>query len=153
MIGTAVNAALASGLDNIYFSHLRVNALKALKDSTHFESMILTAKRVNNIIKDQPEYRINSGLFLEKEERNLYTTYQIIHDNVLPLLAKGDFVRAQRIIFRMISSLNSFFDKVLVMDENLRFRKNRIALLQKISKLFNLIADYSLLVLEGEQTS
>ena len=104
-------------------------------------------------IKDQPEYKLNSGLFLEKEERNLYTTYQIIHDNILPLLAKGDFARAQRILFRMISSLNSFFDKVLVMDENLRIRKNRISLLQKISKLFNLIADYSLIVIEGEQTS
>jgi len=148
-----IKAALAPGIENIYFSHLRIHALKALKESAHFETMILTAKRVNNIIKDQPEYKINSGLFLEKEERNLYTTYQIIHDNILPLLAKGDFARAQRIVFRMNSSLNSFFDKVLVMDENLRLRKNRIALLQKISKLFNLIADYSLLVLGGEQTS
>ena len=147
-----IKAALAPGIENIYFTHLRVQALKALKESAHFEAMILIAKRVNNIIKDQPEYRINSGLFLEKEERDLYTTYQIIHDNIRPLVAKGDFIRAQRIIFRISSSINNFFDKVLVMDENLRFKKNRIALLQKISKLFNLIADYSLLVIEGEPT-
>jgi len=148
-----IKAALAPGIENIYFTHLRVHALKALKESAHFESVILIAKRVNNIIKDQPEYKINSELFLEKEERDLYTTYQIIHDNIRPLIAKGDFIRAQRIVFRISSSINNFFDKVLVMDENVRFKKNRIGLLQKISKLFNLIADYSLLVIEGNQTT
>ncbi|MBN2245210.1 MAG: glycine--tRNA ligase subunit beta [Candidatus Aminicenantes bacterium] len=148
-----IKAALAPGVDNIYFTYLRVQALKALKESAYYETMILIAKRVNNIIKDQPDCKINSGLFLEKEERDLYTTYQIIHDNIRPLIAKGDFIRAQRIIFRINPSINNFFDKVLVMDEDLRLRKNRIGLLQKISKLFNLIADYSLLVIEGEQTN
>ncbi len=147
-----IKAALAPGVEDIYFTYLRVQALKALKESAYYEPMILIAKRVNNIIKDQPECKINSGLFMEKEERDLFTTYQIIHDNIRPLIDKGDFIRAQRIIFRINTSINNFFDKVLVMDENLRFRKNRIGLLQKISKLFNLIADYSLLVIEGEQT-
>ena len=115
--------------------------------------MILIAKRVNNILRDQPKYRINPDLFTEKEEKELYTTFSIIKKNVLPLLAEGDYLRAQRFIFRMRSVINSFFDNVLVMAEEKRVRRNRIALLQGISHLFLQIADYSQVVVEGQNRS
>lgn len=145
-----INAALGSGLDNIYYSYLRVKALNALKESPNFEPMILIFKRVNNILKDQPSYKLNSGLLSEKEERELYTTFSIIKNNVLPLIKKGDFSQAQRIIFRMHSAINKFFDNVLVMTDEARLRRNRLALLQAISTLLIQVADYSQIVIEGE---
>lgn len=144
-----VNAALATGIDNIYFTYLKVKALDGLKDSPQFEPLIHIAKRVNNILRGQPKYKVNSEILFEKEERELYTTFTIIRDNVIPLLAAGDFPRAQKMIFRIRSSINTFFDEVMVMTENIRARKNRLALLQEISKLFFLIADYSQIVIEG----
>lgn len=148
-----VNAAVSAGIDNIYYSFHRVKALDSLKDSPNFEPLILIFKRVNNILRDQPPFRINSGLFVEKDERELYTTYCIIRDNVLPLIKKGDFSQAQRIIFRIKSSINKFFDNVLVMAEEKRIRRNRLALLQAINKLLMQVADYSQIVIEGQNSS
>lgn len=144
-----IKAALGAGIDNIYYSGLRIKALDSLNESPKFGPLILISKRVNNILRNQPPYRFNPELVREKEERELYTTLSIIKENVLSLISKGDFSQAQRILFRIRSSIDNFFDHVLVMDENLRIRRNRLALLQEISKLFLRMADYSQVVIEG----
>jgi glycyl-tRNA synthetase beta chain len=146
-----VNAALGVGIDNLYYSYLRLKALDSLKSSPQFEPMILMAKRVHNIIGGQPPGAMNADLFEEKGERELYSTFSIIKENVTPMLAKGDFSQAQKIIFRIQPSLNNFFDHVLVMAKETKLRKNRLALLQAISKILNQIADYSQVVVEGEK--
>jgi glycyl-tRNA synthetase beta chain len=142
-----VNAVMALGMDNIYHNYLRLKALDGFKDSIQFEPMILIAKRVNNILKGQPRFKINPDLLCEKEERELHTTFEILHDNVQPLVAKGDFAKAQRMVFRIRTTINSFFDCVLVMDENIKLQRNRLALLQAISLLLSQIADYSQIVI------
>jgi glycyl-tRNA synthetase beta chain len=142
-----VNAALSPGIDNIYHVYLRLKALDNLKESTHFEPMILIAKRVNNILRNQSQiYKVNSELLFEKEERELYTTFSIIRENTLEMIAQGDFLKAQRMVFRIRSSIHTFFDHVLVMADDNRLKRNRLALLQAISKLLNQIADYSQIV-------
>ncbi len=148
-----INAAVSVGIDNIYHSYLRLKALDSLKESPSFEPLIIIAKRVNNILKDQPLFKINQALLAEKEERELYTTFSIINNNVLPLISKGDFSQAQRIVFRIRSSINKFFDNVLVMADEKRMRRNRLALLQAISKLLIQVADYSQIVIEGQDFS
>ena len=144
-----VKACLAPGIENVYYSFLRLKALDGLKESAHFEPMILIAKRVNNIIRGFPPYRVNEELLEEKEERELFTAFTVVRDNVLPLISQGEFTKAQRIVFQMRSSVNDFFDHVLVMVDDKRIRRNRIALLQEISKLLSKIADYSQIVVEG----
>jgi glycyl-tRNA synthetase beta chain len=146
-----VSAALGAGLDNVYYSFLRLKALDALKKSSHFEPLILMAKRVNNILRGLPAYKVNGDLFMEKEERELFSTYAIIKENVSPLMASGDFARAQNIIFRMNPALTSFFERVLVMAKDKKVRQNRLALLQAISQLLLEMADYSEVVVEGEK--
>lgn len=145
-----VNASLSPGIENIYHTYLRLKALDNLKDSPQFEPMILIAKRVNNILRDQPRFKVNEDFLLEKQERELYTTFSIIKHNVVPLISKGDFAKAQRMIFRMRSTLDNFFDYVLVMSEDKKIRKNRLALLQEISKLLGRIADYAQVVVEKQ---
>jgi len=148
-----ISATVSVGIDNIYHSYLRLKALDSLKESPSFEPLIIVAKRVNNILKDQPLFKINQALLAEKEERELYTTFSIIKNNILPLISKGDFSQAQRIIFRVRSSINKFFDNVLVMTDEIGMRRNRLALLQAISKLLFQVADYSQIVIEGQDSS
>ena len=146
-----VGAALGPGLDQILDVELRVRALDALKSSPLFEPFILMAKRVNNILKDQPPGRVNPELLVEKEERELYSTFSIIRDNAAPMIARGDFGRAQSILFKIQPALNAFFDKVLVMAEDKKLRRNRLGLLQAINRTLSAIADYSQVVVEGEK--
>lgn len=148
-----INAALGPGMEDIYDAYLRVKALAALGTSSNFEPFILMAKRINNILKDAPACKVNSELFLEKEERDLHSTFTIISENVNPMIEKGDFARAQSIIFKVQPLLNIFFDKVLVMAEDKKVRQNRLGLLQAIRKLLLQVADYSQVVVEGDRTA
>ncbi len=146
-----INAALGAGMDNVYYSGLRLKALDSLKKSPHFEPLILMAKRVNNILRELPPYQINADLFSEKEEKEIFSTFTIIKENGLPLIEGGDFAKVQNMIFKMQAPLASFFDRVLVMAEDKNTRQNRLALLQAISELLLQVADYSQVVVEGEK--
>ncbi len=146
-----VNAALGADIDNIFYSYLRLKALDSAKKSPSFASLILMAKRVNNIIRGVPPYKVAPELLAEKEERELFSTFSIIAENVRPLIEAGDFAKAQNMILKMQAPLSTFFDKVLVMTEDKRIRQNRLALLQTISRLLLKVADYSQVVGEGEK--
>ncbi|MCX6573017.1 MAG: glycine--tRNA ligase subunit beta [Candidatus Aminicenantes bacterium] len=148
-----VSAALGPGLDQIVDAQARVEALDALKSSPQFEPFILMAKRINNILKGLPAAKVNPDLFVEKEERELYSTLSIVSSNAQPMIARGDFARAQGILFKLQPVLNTFFDKVLVMAEDKKTRQNRLGLLQSIAKMLLGIADYSQIVVEGERTA
>jgi len=147
-----VNAVLGSGVDDIEATFARLKALENLKASPDFEPLILLARRVNNILRDQPAFKINPELFEEKQERELYSTFSIIERNVAALVGKGDFLKAQSMVFRMQACLNAFFDRVLIMAEDKKIRQNRLGLLQAIQKLFSRMADYSQVVIEGDKS-
>ncbi len=146
-----VAAALGPGLDRIPDVQARVEALAALTSSPQFEPFILMVKRINNIIKGLPAAKVNADLFVEKEERDLASTLSIVGSNAQPMIARGDFARAQGILFKLQPVLNTFFDKVLVMAEDKKVRQNRLGLLQSISKMLLGLADYSQVVVEGER--
>jgi len=146
-----IAAGLGAGLENIYHVHLRIKALDTLKASPQFEPFILMAKRVNNILAGQPAFSLNADLLVEKEERELQAAFSIVKENVGPLIARGDFGQAQKIVFRLQPVLNAFFEKVLVMAKEAPLRKNRLALLQAIRKILLQMADYSQVVVEGEK--
>jgi glycyl-tRNA synthetase beta chain len=146
-----VSAALGPGIEEVEDVLLRVQALDFLKASPQFEPFILMAKRINNILRGQPPSKLNPDLFVEKEERELHSAYTIIENNAGPMVARGDFARAQGIIFKLQPVLNTFFDRVLVMAEEKKLRQNRLGLLQAIQGLLAKIADYSQVVVEGER--
>ncbi len=147
-----VNAALAPGLENLNHTLLRVKALDKLKASPQFEPMILMAKRVNNILRNQPAAKVNPDAFEEKAERELYSSVTIMEENVRPMIVRGDFGQAQTILFRIQATLAAFFDKVLVMAEDKKLRQNRLGLLQAFARLLLEVADYSQIVVEGEKS-
>ncbi len=147
-----VSAALGPGVDNIYFAYLRLRALDSLQKSPHFEPTILMAKRVNNILRGRPPYRLNSELLVEKEERELFSTFSIVRDNIREYIAGGDFAKAQNMAFKLRTPLGQFFDRVLVMAEDKKLKQNRLALLQAIARLLLAVADYSQIVVEGEKS-
>jgi glycyl-tRNA synthetase beta chain len=148
-----VNAALGPGVDRIVDVLARVEALDRLKSSPQFEPFILMARRINNILKGLPAAKVNPDLLMEKEERDLFSTLSIVGNNALPMIAQGDFARAQGIIFKVQPVLNTFFDKVLVMAEDKNTRQNRLGLLQSIARILLGIADYSQVVVEGDKAA
>jgi glycyl-tRNA synthetase beta chain len=146
-----VSAALAGGLDNLHFCRLRLEALDELKRSDEFTALILMAKRVNNILRGVPPYPVDPGLFSEPEEKELFAALARVAETAGPKTAAGDFAGAQAEVLSLRTPLGLFFDRVLVMAEDPGVRQNRLGLLQAIASLFSKLADYSLVVVEGEK--
>jgi glycyl-tRNA synthetase beta chain len=109
------------------------------------------AKRVNNILRGLPLYVMNPDLLVEKQEKELWSSFGAIRNQALPLVAAGDYVQAQGLVFELRNPLAALFDNVLVMAGDEKLRENRLALLQEISRLLQVMADFSQVVVEGEK--
>lgn len=143
-----INSSLGAGIDNLYHTFLRLEALNKIKDRPNFGPLIITSKRVNNIILNQPEFKLKLNLLKEKEEKELYDIYSTVKGELSPLISSGEFNKAQEVIVNLRPFVDNFFDRVLVMTDDKKLRENRLALLQEISKLFLKLADFSKIVIE-----
>jgi glycyl-tRNA synthetase beta chain len=144
-----INAAFAAGADDLLDTAERVAAVKAIRPTRNFEPLAASFKRIRNILEksagkgDKGQTGVNPELLSEAAELQLYTAARRIGDEA----GKKRRERKYRVALEKISELRPavdfFFDKVLVMAEDEKIRKNRIALLGGLLKEFSTIADFS----------
>jgi glycyl-tRNA synthetase beta subunit len=87
---------------------------------------------------DMKKLKVNPKKFVEEEERNLYDAIQ---KNVKDQPTSVDEFLS--IVVNLIPSINTFFDKVLVMAEDEKVKQNRLALVGQVANLSEGIADLS----------
>ncbi len=110
-----------------------VKRLASLKEEEEFKDIVEAYKRVVRILPSNWEDdRVEEGLFKEGEERALWDSLKAL-EGVEDLLSLSSLKKP----------IDDFFDKVLVMDPDESLRRNRLALLFRIKKLFNRFADFS----------
>jgi len=114
-----------------------------------FESLIISFKRVINIIPPDFRGEVREELFKEAEERGLYEVYKVIKDKTLSASGGRDYQRAFASIAEIKPHVDLFFDKVLVMDKDMILRDNRFSLLNELKGLFLTLADFTQIVVEG----
>jgi len=145
-----IAAVIDVSIDNIPEVWQRVRALENLKAQADFEPLAVAFKRVVNIIKQAGVFKtrkeisdINEKLFQHKSESDLYKAYKTVSKKVSTNLNRGRFERALLDIASMRNKVDTFFDNVMVMDEDSQLRRNRLALLGHIASLFSKFADFS----------
>ena len=85
-------------------------------------------------------HTLDPDRFIENEERDLYAALQAVENSVRAPGSVDDFISSFR---PMIPVISTFFDEVLVMDEDQNLRANRLGLLQRIAGLSSGIVDLS----------
>jgi len=142
-----VSAVVSVSIDNVPDVWKRARALQKLRLKPDFESLAVTFKRVVNILKKTDEVDIGNdvdpSLFQDTSETSLYSAYEQLKEKILGHFNRGEFDQALLDIASLRSHVDSFFDNVLVMEENTRIRRNRIAILRCIEDLFKVFADFS----------
>ncbi len=130
-----IEAALAVGVSNLPDLRARVDALHKVRESADFLTVVLAAKRIANIVKDAAEQPLRrrrprraGG---EGPRRRLPGPAFRRRGSAA---AAGDYERCLRRIAGLAPVLDRFFVEVLVMAEDEKVRKNRIALLQAIGR-------------------
>lgn len=140
-----VEAVLATGIDDITESWLRLKALTDFTKHPSFENLVVAFKRVANILKGFEGGECDSWLFTQPEEKELNQVYLDIEPRFETLASQCHFPEALELIGeRLRGPVDRFFDQVLVNDPKDPARQsNRKALLSKIASLFRRVADFT----------
>ncbi|MGQ0508238.1 MAG: glycine--tRNA ligase subunit beta, partial [Myxococcaceae bacterium] len=142
-----VEAVLSAGFDDLLATEKRLAALSQLVGRSDFAPLAAAFKRVANIVekqgKDVSAGSTNPGKFTDDPEKKLHAAYTQARGKVNELLKTDDYAGALKEITGLKSSVDTFFDKVMVMAEDKELRENRIRFLVEIGSLFNQVADFS----------
>ena len=141
-----VNAVLDKSTLAIYDIYLKAAALTQLSESGLVEPLSSLQRRLKNIGKGFARCNFSEGLLKEKEEKILSDVFKESKPRIDALIIHKNYLQASSEILEMKPIIDRFFDKILVMDENVAVRQNRIALLQSFDELLSGVADFSLLV-------
>lgn len=117
----------------------KINAVNTIACSDGFVEAFSTFKRVSNILKDETmdtAFTVDPALFDNETERSLF-------DEASAVIAKEHDTIEERLdaLFGLKSSLDRFFDNVMVNAEDLSVRANRKALVGMIYREIYAIAD------------
>ena len=82
--------------------------------------------------------------FIIDEERLLFEEVNKIETNLMPLFKSANYDAALKLLAGLDGVITAFFDHVMVMDEDMDVRNNRLALLQKLKGLFDRVADLAM---------
>jgi len=143
-----VDAVLAEQAHDPQHAALSVAQLEKWVARDDWEPILDAYARCVRIVRDRPErYTLDTANFVAPVEHDLHQAYQ------KALKARGDApdVEAMLTAFEpMVPAITAFFATadeggVMVMDEDLTLRENRLALLQHVAALADGVADFSLL--------
>lgn len=127
---------------------LRIQAVRDFRRLPEAESLTLANKRIRNILRQSQQETLASTkpeLLLEPEEHDLYQAVAQARDDLLPALARRDYAHALKRLAGLKETVDSFFDRVLVMAEDPALKTNRLSLLAETCQLFLKIADIACL--------
>ena len=145
-----ISAVVSVSADNVPSVWNRVRALATLKTEPDFEPLAVAFKRVANIIKQARQTgtenvtgEVDERLFQDDCESALLGAYRNVQQKVKENLQDGHFDQALLDIASLRNFVDTFFDGVMVLTEDDLLRKNRLALLDRIARLFETFADFS----------
>lgn len=143
-----VNAVFRAGAEDLVDARKRLDALKIIRRSKNFEPLSVSFKRIRKILEKsgvpaQDLQSVNSEAFEAEAERALFGAMRAAAPRVEADKRAGKYKEALEIIAGLRPTVDQFFEKVMVMAENERVRKNRLALLSELLRAFTTVADFS----------
>lgn len=144
-----VRAVLAAGWDIPLDAWARAEALEGLRGGRDLEAVSVAAKRIRNILTKSAagelvdQDSVDPSLLAAGPEKALFDAWKLAADRVSHSREKRDYRAAFRAIAGLRPTVDKFFDKVLVMAEDPKLRRNRLRLLRLLDDLFSASAQFS----------
>lgn len=125
---------------------IRAKDLDAWVKNNSVTEALQTFSRISNISKEAIAGKVDEALFAHDSEAKLNTAYNSIKAEVETMLARREYVKALELLISIKDSVDAFFDSVMIMDENMDIRENRLAMLSNIRTTMESVADLSKIV-------
>ena len=139
----AVDAVLSVRFDDVLDSNSRIAALEKVRGDESFTVLAGSFKRIRNIIKQNSATTVETDLFEENSEKELYALFIEVEKEMNGYIADTDYLSALKVMLKMKEPVDSFFDNVMVMAEDEKIKTNRLNLLTALASLILGIADIS----------
>ncbi len=129
----------------------RARALEPFIRTEEFQALAAAAKRTRNLLKKSAtledlgtQMTVNEPMLSPGPEQELFRAYRATKDIIQQMGKEGRYEEAFRALAQMRPYVDRFFDKVLVMDNDLALRANRLRLLGELNVwVFSRFADLS----------
>ncbi len=144
-----IDACLSTESTDFLELHRRAESINRFRKEKGFSEMLLGFKRMNNIVsgfrKENPDYQISfkNSLLKEEEEKALYEFFKTHSGDIGMMITESRYLDLFKMIINGKPLIDSFFDKVLVMDKDIAVRDNRISLLEGILSNFTKLMNFS----------
>lgn len=139
---------------NPYDIALRIQAVEHFRQLEEAEALVAANKRVQNILAKQAgdieAAPVQTRLLDSEAERALHAQLVKKATSVPALCEARQYTQALSSLAELKQPVDTFFDHVMVMDQNPQLRANRVNLLRELNHLFMLIADVAQLQEKGK---
>ena len=139
-----IDAVLSTHPQKINDLIARLLAIRRFNQLPQAAALAGANKRISNILKKvegKLDSAINQSLLTIAAEKNLYTALTQLEPRLDQQLQSQQFGALLQDLVSLSEPIDQFFVDVMVMDENVQLRQNRLALLQRLHQQMNLVAD------------
>ncbi|MGO1161026.1 glycine--tRNA ligase subunit beta [Brucella pseudogrignonensis] len=145
----AIDAVLTQDADNLLLVARRLEALIVFINEEDGKNLLAGTKRAANILAAEEKKgtkvagSVDVALLKLDEEKALYAAVNLASTEAEEAIAREDFGGAMLALAKLRGPVDTFFEKVLVNDEDENVRANRLALLEQIRTATSTVADFS----------
>ncbi|MDX8490034.1 glycine--tRNA ligase subunit beta [Mesorhizobium sp. VK22B] len=147
-----IDAVITPRSDDLLQIVRRVEALGSLLDTENGKNLLAGTKRAANILAAEEKKKtlvaetVEPALFREDAEKKLFVAVNQAEKEAGQAIQNEDFSTAMLTLSVLREPVDSFFEGVLVNDEDQAVRANRLALLARIRAATDQVADFSKIV-------
>jgi glycyl-tRNA synthetase beta chain len=123
---------------------IRLQAVRGFTELSEAPQLAAANKRISNILKKiegKLPLEVQTQLLRLPAELNLFKSLEALSPKLEQQFKSQDFIGLLQNLVALSQPIDQFFSDVMVMDEDLQLRKNRIALLNQLHQKMNLVAD------------
>jgi glycyl-tRNA synthetase beta chain len=141
-----VEAVIGQRPDRIDLVPDRLAAVKAFESLPESAALSAANKRIVNILRKSATDaapRVDTARLTDGAERDLWNVFKSLADEVDRHFEHGDYEGALVALATAKPAVDRFFDDVMVMVDDPDVRANRLALLDRVARTMNRVADIS----------
>ena len=123
---------------------VRLEAVRSFNELSEAPQLAAANKRISNILKKiegKLPSEVQTQLLRLPAEINLLKSLEALSPKLDQQFKSQDFIGLLQNLVALSQPIDQFFSDVMVMDEDLQLRQNRIALLNQLHQKMNLVAD------------
>lgn len=144
-----IDAVITPQSDDLLQIVRRVEALGSFLDTEDGKNLLAGTKRAANILAAEEKKKtviaetVEPALFRDEAEKSLFAAVNQAEKQAGEAIQNEDFSAAMLALSVLREPVDSFFERVLVNDEDQAVRANRLALLARIRAATDQVADFS----------